>query len=106
RPDVQALLGKVEVHPDDAEDAERSGVAPFDLVVIHTGDGRRLESAHVRDERGSPRLPLSHEELWAKFESCCAVGNPRLPARRVFDALLSIERQPGVQALSGLAQAA
>jgi 2-methylcitrate dehydratase PrpD len=106
RPDVQALLGKVEVHPDDAEDAERSGAAPFDLVVIHTGDGRRLESQRVRDERGSPRLPLSHEEMWTKFESCCAVGNPRLPARRVFDALLSIERQPGVQALSGLAQAA
>jgi 2-methylcitrate dehydratase PrpD len=106
RPDVQALLGKVEVQPDDAEDAERSGAAPFDLVVIHTGDGRRLESARVRDERGSPRLPLSHEELWAKFESCCAVGNPRLPARRVFDALLSIEHQPGVQALTGLAQAA
>jgi 2-methylcitrate dehydratase PrpD len=106
RPDVQALLGKVEVQPDDAEDAERSGAAPYDLVVISTRDGRRLESAHVRDERGSPRLPLSREELWAKFENCCAVGDARLPARRIFEALMSIERQPSVAAIVGLAKAA
>jgi 2-methylcitrate dehydratase PrpD len=106
RKDVQALFEKVEVLPDDRQDATRSGAAPYDLVVIETKDGRRLESARVTDERGSPKLPLSRDELWAKFESCFAAGNPTLPARPIFDALMSLERQPGVAALAGLAQAA
>ena len=106
RPDVQALLRRVEVEPDDREDALRPGSAPYDLVVVETKDGRRLESRRVSEERGSPSLPLSMGELWAKFESCFAAGNPRLAPRPIFDALMSIERQPNVAALVGLSQAA
>jgi 2-methylcitrate dehydratase PrpD len=106
RPDVQALLARVEVEPDDREDALRLGSAPYDVVVVETRDGRRLEGRRVSDERGSPRLPLSIGELWTKFESCFAAGNPRLAARPIFDALTSIERQPNVAALVGLSQAA
>jgi 2-methylcitrate dehydratase PrpD len=105
RGDVQGLLARVEVQPDDRVDAVRSGAAPYDQVLLETRDGRRLE-VRVTDERGSAKRPLAQEELWAKFESCFAVGNPRLPARRIFDALMAIERQPGVAALAGLAQAA
>jgi len=106
RPEVQALLGKVTIAPDDRPDPNRSGAAPYDLVVIETNDGRRLESQRISEERGSPQLPLTTEELWTKFESCLAVGNPRLSARAVFDALMSIERQSGVEGLSALQQAA
>jgi 2-methylcitrate dehydratase PrpD len=106
RADVQALLPKVTVEADDREDPARPGAAIYDLVVIETRDGRRLESARITDERGSPDQPLSAEELWTKFSSCLAVGNPKLPARAVFDALMSIERQPGVAALHGLSRAA
>jgi 2-methylcitrate dehydratase PrpD len=106
RKDIQALFPKVEVVPDDREDPQRLGAAPYDTVVIETIDGRRLESARVTLERGSPELPLSSEELWTKFEACFAVGNPRLAARSIFDALMSIERQPGVAAFTSLRQAA
>jgi 2-methylcitrate dehydratase PrpD len=106
RPDVQALLSKVAIEPDDRPDPKRSGAAPYDLVVIETNGGRRLESAHITDERGSPQLPLSQDELWGKFQSCLAVGNPGLEARSIFDALMSIERQGDVGALRGLRQAA
>jgi len=106
RQDVQALLGKVRIEPDDRPDPKRSGAAPYDLVVIDLNGGRRLESRRVTDERGSPELPLSTEELWAKFEACLRLGNADLPARQIFDALLSIERQTGVSALLGLPQAA
>ena len=92
--------------PDDREDPKRPGNAPYDLVVIETTDGRKLESARVTDERGSPQLPLSREELWAKFEDCFAVGNPKLDAQPIFDGLMSIERQPGVAALTSLRKAA
>ena len=89
---------------DDREDPARPGHAPYDLVVVETMDGRRLESARITDERGSANLPLSAEELWTKFESCLAVGNPKLEARAVFEALMSIERQPDVACADRLAQ--
>jgi 2-methylcitrate dehydratase PrpD len=106
RKDIQGLLGKVKVEPDDRVDPERPGAAPWDLVVIETADGRRLESARIVDERGSPQIPLTADELWAKFKDCFEVGNPKLAARAAFDALMSIERQPGVAALAGLRKAA
>jgi 2-methylcitrate dehydratase PrpD len=106
RPDIQALMPKVEVVPDDRVDPQRLGASPYDLVVIETTDGRRLESARVTLERGSPELPLSPEELWTKFEACSGVGNPRLEARAIFDALMSLERQPSVAAFTSLRKAA
>jgi 2-methylcitrate dehydratase PrpD len=106
RKEIQALLPKVEVVPDDREDPKRLGASPYDLVVIETNDGRRLESARVSLERGSPELPLSREELWVKFEACFAVGNPSLDPRAAFDALMSLERQPGVRAFANLRRAA
>jgi len=100
RPDVQALLPKVLVAPVEEEHPKRPGSAPWDQVTIATRDGRRLESARVSDERGSPQLPLSTDELWTKFLGCLTVGNPQLAARPLFDALLSLERQPGVRGLA------
>ena len=99
-------MPKVEVVPDDREDPQRLGASPYDLVVIETTDGRRLESARVTLERGSPELPLSPEELWTKFEACFAVGNPKLASRAIFDALMSLERQPGIAAFTSLRKAA
>ena len=101
RGDVQSLMAKVAVEPDDREDPRRAGDAPYDLVTIGTRDGRRIESAKVTDARGAPHMPLSAEELWAKFASCLSVGNPVLPARAMFDALMRIEELPGVAALRG-----
>lgn len=106
RSDVQALMAKITVEPDDRADPKRPGAAPYDLVVIETRDGRRLASEQITDERGSPDQPLSAEELWAKFASCLAVGNPKLQARAVFDALMQIERQPSVASLCGSSEVA
>lgn len=106
RPDVQALMPKVAVEPDDREDPARPGAAPYDVVVIETRDGSKLESARVTLERGSPEIPLTTDELWTKFASCLVAGNPELAARAVFDALMSLERQPNVAALRGLGRAA
>ena len=104
--EVQALIPKVTVTPDDRDDPARPGAAPYDQVIIETRDGRKFESARVTDERGSSRLPLSVDELWAKFASCLAVGNPKLHARAVFDALMHIELRPDVAALRGAGKAA
>src|SRR5262245_40417528 len=98
REDVQALMPKVTVEPDDRQDPARPGAAPYDQVVIKTRDGQQLVSEQITDERGSPDRPLSPEELWAKFSDCLSVGDPNLPARTIFDALMAIERKPGVSA--------
>ena len=102
REDVQALMPKVTVEPEDGEDPARPGAAPYDLVVIKTRDGRQLVSEQITDERGSPDRPLSSEELWAKFSNCLSVGNPGLPARAICDDLMAIECQPGVSTIGGL----
>jgi 2-methylcitrate dehydratase PrpD len=99
RPDIQGLMARVSVEPVEAEHPTRPGSAPWDQVTVATRDGRRLDSARVSDERGSPQLPLSTDELWAKFQGCLAVGNPHLAARPLFDALMSLEAQSGVRAL-------
>jgi len=106
RSDIQALMPKVVVAPDDRVDPKRTGNAPYDQVVIETADGRKLESARVTDERGSPQLPLSREELWGKFKDCFAVGNPKLDAEATFEALMSVERRQGVVALAAMRKAA
>jgi 2-methylcitrate dehydratase PrpD len=106
RNDVQALIPKVAVAPDDRVDPKRTGNAPYDQVVIEMTDGRRIESARVTDERGSPQLPLSREELWAKFKDCFSVGNPKLEAQPIFDALMSLEHVSGVPAFTGMRKAA
>jgi len=106
RSDIQALMPKVMVAPDDRVDPKRTGNAPYDQVLIETTDGRKRESARITDERGSPQLPLSREELWTKFKDCFAVGNPELDAEAAFEALLSVERRPGVGALRAMRKAA
>ena len=100
-------MPKVEVVPDDRVDPQRLGASPYDLVVIETTDGRRLESARVTPgARLAASCRCRAEELWAKFEACFAVGNPKLDARAIFDALMSLERQPGVAAFASLRKAA
>jgi 2-methylcitrate dehydratase PrpD len=101
RADIQRVMPKVTVEPDDREDPKRPGDAPYDLVTIETRDGRLLESAQVNRERGSPSKPLSERALWAKFSSCVAIGKPTIEARKLFEALMTIDRQPGVTALRG-----
>ncbi|MBU2285551.1 MAG: hypothetical protein KKC85_03855, partial [Gammaproteobacteria bacterium] len=47
--------------------------------------------------RGGPEVPLAPGELFAKFEGCIDFGGLRVPARRLFDTLMSIDTLRGVQ---------
>ena len=102
RDDVQALMKRVVVMPDDREDPRRPGYAVYDQVVIETRDGRRPDSGPITKLRGSPDVPLKRDELWTKFESALRVGNARIPSRRLFDALMSLDRLPYIRELVGL----
>ncbi len=96
---VQDLMGKVVVEPDDREDPEQPGRSPYDLVTIEVADGRKIESPRVRDIRGGPALPLSREELWAKFSDCVRVSKSSVNAAEVFETFMSLEKLPSAAKL-------
>jgi len=102
REDVQAMMHRVEVLPEDREDPARPGEAPQDVVMFQTTDGRQFSRA-VDYVRGGPEHPLRPGELFAKFENCVAAGGMRGPARPLFDALSAIDSQPGSAGLYPLA---
>jgi 2-methylcitrate dehydratase PrpD len=99
--EVQSLMKRVVVRPDDREHPEMPGKSPYDLVIVETAD-KRLESAKVEHIRGGPELPLKREELWTKFESCVQVSPRPFAAKDLFDALMSLDNVRHVNDLPGL----
>ena len=97
--DVQALMQRVSVTPDDREDPRQPGYALHDRIAIDTRDGRRLDSGPVALLRGSAALPLKREELWAKFDGCLNSSPVRLPARELFETLMSLDAMPRIKEL-------
>ena len=68
----------------------------YDQITIETGGWRR-SSVGDRDIRGGAGLPLSATTV-EQVEECCAVAI-RSSSRGDLRAFMSIERQPGVEAL-------
>jgi 2-methylcitrate dehydratase PrpD len=99
---VQSLMKHVVVHPDDREHPQQAGRAPYDLVIVETADGRKVESAKVEHVRGGPELPLERDELWAKFEGCLQVSPRPFAPKALFDALMSLENVRHVNDVPGL----
>lgn len=103
RPEVQALMRKVVVAPDDREDPALPGYAPYDLITVLLKDNRTIESRRVTTVRGGPDHPLSSDDLWAKFEDCAQVGGMQA-ARPLFDALMALDQVGSVSAIPGLSK--
>lgn len=102
RPEIQALMPRVVIERDERVDPAAPSKAIYDLVSVATTDGRHMESARITQVRGGPEQPLSRDELWAKFEGCLQVGPGRVPARKLFDALMALDELPHVNRLPGL----
>jgi 2-methylcitrate dehydratase PrpD len=105
RPDVQALMRRVVVTPDEREDPADPGRAIYDEVSIESDGDSGLRGMKVTKVRGGPELPLAREELWAKFEGCVRAGTANVRARDLFDALMSLERLAQARNLPGLGTA-
>ena len=103
RADIQSLFERVSVDPDDREDPATPGYTPDDLVTVETDNGMLLESRKITSVRGGPDLPLTREELWVKFDDCLRVGAAGVPARALFDSLMSLDQLAHVRRLPGLA---
>ncbi len=99
RPDVQALMGKVTVHPihDKAQgDHSRS---PFDWVELTMSDGRRLVSEKIDYMRGHFKRGIERDVLWQKFSDCAAAMVDRQQALRLFESLQDLPRLRSVGSL-------
>lgn len=101
RPDVQAMLQKVEfgVHPE----AEAAGYDKMTTIIeIALTNGRTI-SGRADFGKGSPANPMSYEEVADKFRECAAFSRwPSDRAERVIDMVKGLEDLPDVRALTAL----
>ena len=96
RPDIRAFLAKVHRHPVDKAEGE----FPTEIEVLLV-DGRRFEAA-MPWPVGSLALPLTLDQLWAKFDGCVGAVLPPARAAALRDAL---ERLPELASIAALAAA-
>jgi 2-methylcitrate dehydratase PrpD len=91
RPDIQALMKKVEIVTTTDYDPELPGAAPADSVAVRLNDGRTIEGEPVARATGHPSRPLSDQQLYDKFADCLEVGQSDIPADVLFKRLSAIQ---------------
>ena len=91
RPDIQALMRKVEIVTTTEYDPELPGAAPADQVTVRLTDGRTIEGAPVMRATGHPTRPLSEEQLYAKFADCVESGGAPVPADVLYRRLSALQ---------------
>jgi len=91
RPDVQALMRKVEIRTTSTYDPELTGGAPADQVRIELASGRTLEGEPVKRATGHASRPLTDTQIYEKFADCLDAGASDIPADVLFKRLTSIQ---------------
>jgi 2-methylcitrate dehydratase PrpD len=91
RPDIQALMRKVEIITTSEYDPELPGAAAHDQVVVELADGRTVAGEPVSRATGHASRPLSEAQLYDKFADCLDVGESDIPAEILFKRLSSIQ---------------
>lgn len=101
RPDVQALMQKVRVVPDDRDNIDRPGYAIHDRVIVARRKASKLDSGPIAHVRGDHDSPLSIDDLWSKFEDCIRVADAGLNARALFDQMVNLAQVMNIRDLGG-----
>lgn len=91
RPDIQALMAKVEIVTTTDYDPELSGAAPSDTVSIRLKDGHTIAGTPVARATGHATRPLTEQQLYDKFADCLEVGQSTIPAEVLFGRLSAIQ---------------
>jgi 2-methylcitrate dehydratase len=89
KPDVQALLRKVKVKPDDAFTARYPGQVPARVTVRLEGD--KSYSHDVKDYPGFPTRPFTWDESVEKFDKLVAGNADKGLCQEIKDAVRSLE---------------
>lgn len=100
RPDMQALMAKVQVHTTERPDPVDPAFSVADSVRITTRDGRVLETGEIRFPKGHAMHPLSAAELRSKFLDCVAYSGLPCDGMALYERLRSLGQMPDVRALA------
>ena len=106
RPDVQTMMQKVAITQTDTVAADDPSFAVSDRVEVALNDGRRLASPEVTVARGHWSVPLSTDDLWAKFSDCAGREFGDNAMHALFDDLQSLDRLDSVRNLQRAAEPA
>ncbi len=91
RPDIQALMRKVEIVTTTVHDPELPGAAPHDQVVVGLTNGRTIQGDPVARATGHASRPLTDRQLYDKFADCLDAGDSPIPAEVLFQRLFAIQ---------------
>jgi 2-methylcitrate dehydratase PrpD len=91
RPDIQALMKKVEIVTTADYDPELPGAAPHDQVTVRLSGGRTVTGESVARATGHPSRPLSDQQLYDKFADSLDAGHSPVPAAVLFKRLSAIQ---------------
>ncbi len=91
RPDIQALMKKVEIVTTSTYDPELPGAAPHDQVTVRLAGGQTLEGEPVARATGHPSRPLTDQQLYDKFADCLDAGDSLISADVLFKRLSAIQ---------------
>jgi 2-methylcitrate dehydratase PrpD len=91
RPDIQALMKKVQIVTTSVYDPELPGAAAHDQVTVKLADGRTIEGDPVARATGHPSRPLTDQQLYDKFADCLDAGASPIPADVLFKRLSAIQ---------------
>ena len=91
RPEVQALMQRVEIVTTSEYDTEMPGAAPTDAVTVELASGRSIAGEPVARATGHASRPLTEAQLYDKFADCLDVGGSDIPAEAMFKRLQAIQ---------------
>ncbi len=91
RPEIQALMQRVEIVTTTEYDSEMPGAAPQDSVVVELTSGRTIAGEPVKRATGHASRPLTETQLYEKFADCLDAGASDIPAEALFKRLQAIQ---------------
>jgi 2-methylcitrate dehydratase PrpD len=104
RPEVQSMIGRVHFRVN--EEAEKAGFNKMTTIIaVHMKDGQVIRG-RADFAKGSPQIPMSYDEVAAKFQDCAAFAKwPRAKADAIVAAVRKLEDMADVRTLTALCAA-
>jgi 2-methylcitrate dehydratase PrpD len=91
RPDIQALMRKVEIVTTTEHDPESPGAAREDSVRVELTNGSTIAGEPVKRATGHASRPLTEAQIYEKFADCLDAGASDIPADVLFKRLSAIQ---------------
>ena len=98
RPDIRAMIRRIDYHPFDTVEAGYTNVTSFIEVTLADGT---MHKGRADYPRGSPNDPMSFEDVAEKFTLCAASADwPAYKTARTIEAVAGLENLATVRDLT------